>query len=267
MRLTNLLRSTASVAVVGAVAFGFAGVASAQSAEQDSPTTIDDIIVTAQKREQNLQDVPIVVTSLSAETLQDAGVRDIKDLQILTPGMTVTSTSSEASTTARIRGVELNYSQQYTFLPGAWRGLGSYANFTYIDTKGDYGSTTTVSRLPNLTPRSWNAGLTWRGYGLDLRLMMNHRSAFFRSATSGNFGTGAGVLPGTMFYEVYQHPRTLWDFKVNYTINRTYSLYLDVYNLTNDYTNNDYLHAFGREIPSYASGPGMSFKAGVTARF
>jgi iron complex outermembrane recepter protein len=105
MRLTNLLRNTASVAVVGAVAFGFAGVASAQSADQDGPTTIDDIIVTAQKREQNLQDVPIVVTSLSQETLENAGVRDIKDLQILTPGMTVTSTSSEASTTARIRGV------------------------------------------------------------------------------------------------------------------------------------------------------------------
>ncbi|WP_439477181.1 TonB-dependent receptor [Brevundimonas sp.] len=103
MRLTNLLRTTVSAAVVGACAFGFAGSAAAQ--DQDSPQTIDDIIVTAQKREQNLQDVPIVVTSLSGETLQDAGVRDIKDLQILTPGMTVTSTSSEASTTARIRGV------------------------------------------------------------------------------------------------------------------------------------------------------------------
>ena len=103
MRLTNLLRTTVSAAVVGACAFGFAGAASAQ--DQDAPSTIDDIIVTAQKREQNLQDVPIVVTSLSQETLQDAGVRDIKDLQILTPGMTVTSTTSEASTTARIRGV------------------------------------------------------------------------------------------------------------------------------------------------------------------
>ncbi|MDO9589103.1 MAG: TonB-dependent receptor [Brevundimonas sp.] len=105
MRLTNLLRTTVSASVVAACAFGFAGAASAQSAPQDAPATIDDIIVTAQKREQNLQDVPIVVTSLSQETLQDAGVRDIKDLQILTPGMTVTSTSSEASTTARIRGV------------------------------------------------------------------------------------------------------------------------------------------------------------------
>lgn len=105
MRLTNLLRTTASAAVVGAVAFGFAGAASAQEGPQDRATTVDDIIVTAQKREQNLQDVPIVVTSLSQETLEDAGVRDIKDLQILTPGMTVTSTASEASTTARIRGV------------------------------------------------------------------------------------------------------------------------------------------------------------------
>ena len=103
MRLANLLRTTVSAAVVGACAFGLAGAAAAQ--DQDGPATIDDIIVTAQKREQNLQDVPIVVTSLSAETLQDAGVRDIKDLQILTPGLVVTSNSSEAATTARIRGV------------------------------------------------------------------------------------------------------------------------------------------------------------------
>jgi outer membrane receptor protein involved in Fe transport len=101
MRRHNLLRCTASAAVMGAVVFGFAGVAAAQ----DGPTTVDDIIVTAQKREQSLQDVPIVVTSLSQEVLEDAGVRDIKDLQILTPGLTVTSTTTEASTTARIRGV------------------------------------------------------------------------------------------------------------------------------------------------------------------
>jgi len=101
MRFNHILRCTASAAVVGAVAFGFAGAASAQ----EGPTTVDDIIVTAQKREQNLQDVPIVVTTLSQEALNGAGVRDIKDLQILTPGMTVTSTQSEASTTARIRGV------------------------------------------------------------------------------------------------------------------------------------------------------------------
>ncbi|MGH6966875.1 MAG: TonB-dependent receptor plug domain-containing protein, partial [Phenylobacterium sp.] len=70
-----------------------------------SQRTIDEIVVTAQKREQSLQDVPIVVTSVNAQQLQDAGIRDIKDLTIVAPGLTVTSTSSSAITTARIRGI------------------------------------------------------------------------------------------------------------------------------------------------------------------
>lgn len=67
--------------------------------------TLDEIIITAQKREQNIQDVPIVVTTVDAALIRDTGIRDIKDLTILTPGMIVTSTSNETSTTARIRGV------------------------------------------------------------------------------------------------------------------------------------------------------------------
>lgn len=78
------------------------------SASQDpkqEAKTLDAIVVTAQKREEALQDVPIMVTVLSQEALQDAGIRDIKDLQVLVPGLTVTSTQSEAITTARIRGI------------------------------------------------------------------------------------------------------------------------------------------------------------------
>ena len=104
MRVTQTLRYSVSAAVISAVAFGLVGAAAAQ--DQNGPVSnVDDIIVTAQKREQSLQDVPIVVTSLSSEALSNAGVHDIKDLQILTPGMTVTSTTNEASTTVRIRGV------------------------------------------------------------------------------------------------------------------------------------------------------------------
>ncbi|QIL21724.1 TonB-dependent receptor [Thermomonas sp. HDW16] len=73
--------------------------------KQEAAKTLDTLVVTAQKREEALQDVPIVVTALSQEALQDAGVRDIKDLQTLVPGLTVTSTQSEAITTARIRGI------------------------------------------------------------------------------------------------------------------------------------------------------------------
>jgi iron complex outermembrane recepter protein len=61
--------------------------------------------VTAQKREEQMQDVPIAVTALPQQLLQDTGVRDIKDMQVLVPGLTVTSTQNEAITTARIRGI------------------------------------------------------------------------------------------------------------------------------------------------------------------
>jgi len=63
------------------------------------------VIVTAQKREQNLQIVPVDVSAYSAVRAAQAGVVDIKSLQILMPGLTVTSSTSAASTTARIRGI------------------------------------------------------------------------------------------------------------------------------------------------------------------
>ncbi len=73
--------------------------------EKPEAKTLDTLVVTAQKREELLQDVPVTVTALSQQALQDAGVRDIKDLQVLVPGLTVTSTQSEAITTARLRGI------------------------------------------------------------------------------------------------------------------------------------------------------------------
>jgi iron complex outermembrane recepter protein len=77
----------------------------AWAADTSSQPALAEIIVTAQKREQNIQDVPVSVMAVSGQALQDAGVKDIKNLQVLTPGVTVTSTTSENVTTARIRGV------------------------------------------------------------------------------------------------------------------------------------------------------------------
>ena len=74
--------------------------------EDKEAKTLAGLVVTAQKREEALQDVPIMVTALDSEQLlQDTGVRDIKDLQILVPGLTVSSTQSEVQTVARIRGI------------------------------------------------------------------------------------------------------------------------------------------------------------------
>jgi len=71
-----------------------------------SPQADDgEIIVTAQKREQRLQDVPVVVSVLNQQQLENAGIRDVKDLQTITPGLNVTSSTSPAQTSIRIRGV------------------------------------------------------------------------------------------------------------------------------------------------------------------
>jgi iron complex outermembrane recepter protein len=91
------------IALALAISGAFAAIAS--WAQQANPPVLTEIIVTAQKREQNIQDVPISVIALSAQQLKDGGVTDIKNLQALTPGLTVTSTTSENVTTARIRGI------------------------------------------------------------------------------------------------------------------------------------------------------------------
>ena len=77
----------------------------AKKDQDDQPKMLDQVTVTAQKREQRMQDVPIAVTALPERLLTDTGVRDIKDMQQLVPGLTVTSTQNEAITTVRIRGI------------------------------------------------------------------------------------------------------------------------------------------------------------------
>ena len=101
MLKVSSLYGSASILALAAMAFATGALAQSPPAG----ARVDEVIVTAQKREQNLQDVPIVVTAVSRQLMQDSGVKDIKDLTILTPGLTVTSTTSESSTTARIRGV------------------------------------------------------------------------------------------------------------------------------------------------------------------
>jgi iron complex outermembrane recepter protein len=95
-------RRAAAAAVVASVLVSGQALAEADATSQPE---LAEIVVTAQKRSQNLQDVPVMVQVLSAQEIQNAGVTDIKNLAILTPGLTVTSSTSENSTSVRIRGI------------------------------------------------------------------------------------------------------------------------------------------------------------------
>ncbi|MGV3479079.1 MAG: TonB-dependent receptor [Sphingobium sp.] len=78
--------------------------APAQAAE-DTATSDNDIIVTAQGRAQQLQDVPLAISAVSAETMQNSGANDIRQLNQVAPSLLVSSTGSEANGSVRIRGV------------------------------------------------------------------------------------------------------------------------------------------------------------------
>jgi iron complex outermembrane recepter protein len=176
-------------------------------------------------------------------------------------------TRNENVGSAWIRGLEFNYTQQYTFLPGIWRGLGSFANYTYLETYGDYGAATgSTSRLPLLTPHTFNGGISFIYRGFVARFMANYRGEFFRSSVVGTYGP-AGALPGSVVYDTYQHSRTLFDVKLQYSFKSKYVINVDLYNLSNDYTNNDYVHVYGRELFTYAAGSGTAYRIGFTARF
>ena len=55
----------------------------------DAITSVPEVVVTAQKRKENLQDVPIAVTALSGQALATQGIATVNDLNIVTPGLTV----------------------------------------------------------------------------------------------------------------------------------------------------------------------------------
>jgi len=63
------------------------------------------IIVTAQGRSQVLADVPVAVSAVSGETLQNSGASDIRELNQVAPSLLVSSTGNEANGSARIRGI------------------------------------------------------------------------------------------------------------------------------------------------------------------
>ncbi|HUA26773.1 MAG TPA: TonB-dependent receptor [Steroidobacteraceae bacterium] len=74
-------------------------------AAADENTELAEIVVTAQKRMENMQRVPIAVTVISAETLEKANVSEFADLAKFAPSMTMTVADQPANSSIIIRGI------------------------------------------------------------------------------------------------------------------------------------------------------------------
>ena len=74
-----------------------------------SAQTLEEIVVTAQKREQSIQDIGISVTAFTKENIRDLGFSSTIDVAALTPGMQINTTAGEGNkTNVVLRGVGLN---------------------------------------------------------------------------------------------------------------------------------------------------------------
>ena len=72
---------------------------------QESDTAIfEEILVTATKREQTLQEIPVAVSVVGAQTIRDSVVYDIRDLQFLVPSLRVSQLQTSGNTNFIIRG-------------------------------------------------------------------------------------------------------------------------------------------------------------------
>ena len=99
---------TATVLATGAVSPVLAQ--EAQTAEQAASTTTDDadtndIIVTGSRRQTTLQDAPINISAISAETIKNQRLDDIRSLASFTPGVTVADTGPSSSGGIILRGI------------------------------------------------------------------------------------------------------------------------------------------------------------------
>lgn len=101
---------------------GVAGVAVAMPAQAQD----EEIIVTATRRDTALQDVPLAVTPVTAEMIENSGIRDVQDLTSVAPSLQFNVSESEASATARLRGVGTQGSN-----PGLESAVGIFVDGVY----------------------------------------------------------------------------------------------------------------------------------------
>ena len=154
---------------------------------------------------------------------------------------------------ARYRGFELSYSQQFTFLPGFWRGFGVNLNYTQLETKGDYGGNVATTEVAGFRPKSANA-------------VLNYQKGKYRGSLQANwidsYLVTVSANPALILYEA---PRTNMNFKFTYDISSRTSIYFNVDNLLRAPINSRY-YVYEDRV-GFTRLPYRSVAAGVQGRF
>ncbi len=131
---------TLALVSISVLTIGLAAPAAAQSvppvesapptqSASDAESAVQDIVVTAQRREERLQDVPIAVSAVTADTLGKTGVRDTIDLRLAVPALY--ASNGNGYLFVRLRGVG-----SLAGGPGLENAIASYVDGVYVGSQG-----------------------------------------------------------------------------------------------------------------------------------
>lgn len=152
----------------------------------DSNDGLEEIVVTAQKREQNSQVVPVSLTVLDNETLREQNITDVFDLQGSTPSLTVGTAQANSVAGFSIRGIGTS-SQNY----GLESSVGLYVDGVYRPRQS-----TMINELVDIQSIEVLRGPQGTLFGRNTpagavqfhSVAPSHDQTNFISATAGNYG-------------------------------------------------------------------------------
>jgi outer membrane receptor protein involved in Fe transport len=110
--------------------------AAAAHAQEAAPTRLGEVLVTAQKRTEKIQDVPVSISVVDGSRLENGGSTQLTDYSAYVPGMQVDSNGTPGQTTVSLRGIGPL---------GSSATVGSYVDDAPIGSSGIYNSTNALS--------------------------------------------------------------------------------------------------------------------------
>src|ERR1700722_10503932 len=228
--------ATACIAALGAALSAQAQQASgALPSAEVSGGALEEVVVTAERREENIQTVPITVTAFSAETMQSRNLVDIKSLGDLTPGVNLDAgapfSGDRSVLSASIRGIG-----QDDFAFNLNPGVGVYVDGVFLArTIGANQNLLDVDRVEILKgPQGTLFGANTIGGAISITTHTpGDEERFIAQATGGSydrrdFGFTADIpiIKGTLLssISVSSQNQTGWMKVVPYPANSPYSL-------------------------------------------
>ncbi len=155
----NVARKASPILLTGVCLAALAWSPSAQAQAAEDETRLEEITVTAQKRSQNLQQVPVAISAITSDGLATQGVATTTELSVVVPGLNITQ--QLASIAPIIRGVG-----NYNAAPGAEGAVATYVDGVYQPDA--YGAILSLSNIERIEVLRGLSGVS--ANGTDLRL-------------------------------------------------------------------------------------------------